>query len=50
MGIIFSSLTYCCCGELDSDSDNGSEEEINNLQFEELQKGLRYYLVYRECL
>ena len=50
MGISFSSLKYCCCGDLDSDSDSETEEKINNLQFEELQKGLRYYLIYRECL
>ena len=50
MGIIFSSLKYCCCGDLDSDSDSETKEEINHLQFEELEKGLRYYLIYRECL
>ena len=49
MGIIFSSLKYCCCYDLDSDSDSESEEEINNLQFEELKQSLKYYMIYRQC-
>ena len=47
MGIIFSSLKYCCCGDLDSDSE--TEEEINNLQSEELKQSLKYYMLYRQC-
>ena len=49
MGIIFSSLKYCCCGDLDSDSDSETEEEINNLQFEELKQSLKYFMIYRQC-
>ena len=36
MGISFSSLKYCCCGELNSDRDNEPEEEINKLQIEDI--------------
>ena len=53
MGIIFSSLKYFCCGDIDSDSDSDSgsesEEEINNLQFEELKQSLKYFMLYRQC-
>ena len=50
MGIIFSSLKYCCCGDLDSDSEDASaQEEINNLQFEELKQSLKYFMIYRQC-
>ena len=50
MGIIFSSLKYCCCGDLESDSEDASaQEEINNLQFEELKQSLKYYLIYNRC-
>ena len=49
MGIIFSSLKYCCCSDLDSDSDSETEEKINNLQFEELKQSLKYYMLYRQC-
>ena len=49
MGIIFSSLKYCCCGDLDSDSDSETTEEINNLQFEELKQSLKYFMIYRQC-
>ena len=52
MGIIFSSLKYCCCGDLDSDSDSedaSAQEEINNLHFEELKQSLKNFMIYRQC-
>ena len=50
MGIIFSSLKYCCCGDLDSDSEDTSvQEEINNLHFEGLKQSLKYFMIYRQC-
>jgi len=56
MGIIFNTLKYFWCGDLDSDSEDSNtdsesekEEEINNLQFEELKQCLKYFMIYRQC-
>ena len=48
MGIIFSSLKYCCFSR-DKVSEPEEISKLNNLQFEELQKGLKYYLIYKRC-
>ena len=42
MGIIFSSLKYCSFSR-DKVSEPEEIPELNNLQFEELQKGLNYF-------